>query len=194
MNRPALILIALLAGLAAAVTASADPPRIDGIRNFRQVNERIYRGAQPDDEAWPALARLGVKTVIDLRREKEHSTEDERRAVEAAGMRYVNFPMNGFDTPTAEQMARVIELMDGKQAVFVHCHQGRDRTGAVIATWRMAREQWPNEKALAEAKECGLHWYEWGVRRFIRSYRSPATGSTVETAAAPPETGPASSR
>jgi tyrosine-protein phosphatase SIW14 len=159
----------------AASFAGTASPRIDGIDNFRKVNDRIYRGAQPGDQAWPALAKLGVKTVIDLRREVEHSVADEKRMVEAAGMKYVNFPMNGFDTPTPDQMTRVLALMDGGDPVFVHCKQGRDRTGTVIATWRMAREQWANEKALGEARECGLHWYENGMRRFINGYKCPTT-------------------
>ena len=160
-------------GSAASFAGTAT--RIDGIDNFRQVNDRIYRGAQPDDDAWPALAKMGVKTVIDLRREVEHSVANEKRLVEAAGMKYVNFPMNGFDTPTAEQMTKVLALMDGADPVFVHCKQGRDRTGTVIATWRMAREQWTNQKALVEARDCGLHWYENGMRRFINGYKCPAT-------------------
>ena len=93
--------------------AGAASPRIDGIENFRKVNDRIYRGAQPDDAAWPALAKLGVKTVIDLRREVEHSVAGEKRLVEAAGMKYVNFPMNGFDTPTSDQMVKVMAMMEG---------------------------------------------------------------------------------
>ena len=168
----------------AASFAGSVPPRVEGIDNFRQVNERIYRGAQPDDQAWPALAKLGVKTVIDLRREVEHSVASEKRLVEAAGMKYVNFPMNGFDTPTPEQMSKVLALMEGPDPVFVHCKQGRDRTGTVIATWRMAREQWPNEKALIEARECGLHWYENGMRRFIGAYKCP-TAAVAERVAAP---------
>lgn len=172
-------------GSAAAALAGAASPRIDGIENFRKVNDRIYRGAQPDDAAWPALAKLGVKTVIDLRREVEHSVPNEKRMVEAAGMKYVNFPMNGFDTPTSEQMIKVLALMDGEGPVFVHCKQGRDRTGTVVAAWRMQREQWNNEKALAEARECGLHWYENGMRRFINGYKAAPASAAMAAKMAP---------
>ena len=101
----------------AASFAGAATPRVDGIVNFRQVNDRIYRGAQPDDAAWPALAKMGVKTVIDLRREVEHSVAAEKRMVEAAGMKYVNFPMNGFDTPTSDQMMKVLAVIEALPGV-----------------------------------------------------------------------------
>ena len=179
----AALALAASLSLGTAIAWADSAARVEGIENFRQVNDRIYRGAQPDPTAWPSLAKLGVKTVIDLRRDVEHSCSEERRAVEAAGMKYVNFPMNGFDTPTAEQMTRVLALMDGNAPVFVHCKQGRDRTGTVIATWRMAREKWTNEKALAEARDCGLHWYENGMRRFISGYR--LAGAGTQMAAAP---------
>lgn len=147
---------------------------IPGIENFHQVNERIYRGAQPEAEAWPELAKLGVKTVIDLRREGEHSTADEKRLVEAAGMRYVNFPMRGFDDPTSAQMTKAIALMDGEDKVFVHCKQGRDRTGTVVAAWRIARENWTNKKALDEANACKMNWFMGHMKRFVAHYKPEA--------------------
>src|SRR5437588_455344 len=69
-----------------------------GLPNLHQVDSQIYRGAQPDTEGWNSLARLGVRTVLDLRYEgevKEHWIATEQRDVEAAGMRYVSVPMDG---------------------------------------------------------------------------------------------------
>ena len=198
-----LLTIAFAATLALApALAWAGDLQVAGIPNFYKVNDHIYRGAQPSGAAWPELAKLGVKTVIDLRREGEHSTDAESKAVTAAGMRYVNFPMNGFDTPTSDQMAKVLALLDGNDPVFIHCKLGKDRTGTVVAAYRIAREKWENPKAMAEAESCGLHWYEKGMKRFIAGYRcEPSTlasagggatgsgnaaGTTAENAAASP--------
>ncbi len=187
--RSRMVVIPLAAALSLASTVAFAVPQIAGVPNFRQVNERLYRGGQPADDAWGDLARLGVKTVIDLRREEEHSTTGEAKLVEAAGMRYVSIPMNGFDTPTAESIGRALAAIDGGQTVFVHCKQGRDRTGSVVAAYRIAREQWTCDKALVEAKACGMHWYERGMMRFINGYQgSPALASrpvTPPSAAAP---------
>ena len=138
--------------------------------HFFQVNDRIYRGAQPSQESWPKLAKLGVQTVIDLRRRQEHPVEAESTAVYAAGMRYVNFPMNGFETPTTGQVESVLNLLDRDERIFIHCKLGKDRTGTVIAAYRISREHWTNQKAMAEALQHGLHWYENGMKRFIAAY------------------------
>jgi len=55
-------ILLLLLGLP-AFSASSVP----GINNFDQVNEQVYRGAQPSDEGFRYLAKIGVKTVLDLR-------------------------------------------------------------------------------------------------------------------------------
>jgi uncharacterized protein (TIGR01244 family) len=147
-----------------------------GVRNFHQVNERIYRGGQPTDEGWSSLAGLGVKTVIDLRREGEggHSIAVEAQAVEAAGMRYVSVPMEGIVPPTDEQISKILGLLDSEEPVFVHCKEGKDRTGTAIACYRIAHEGWQNKKAMNEAESRGMHWCEVGMKYYIMNFQ-PST-------------------
>ena len=177
--------LALLAIVSAPSWAA--PVEVVGIPNFRQVNDRVFRGAQPSDEAWPGLAKLGVKTVVDLRRSSEHSLAAESLAVTAAGMRYVSFPMNGFDTPQADQIAKVVEILSSDAPVFVHCKLGKDRTGTVIAAYRIVHEGWDNDKALSEALSCGMHWYSGGMKRFISDYQATPKPEVGPAAAAPAE-------
>lgn len=174
--RPYLSIFVL--GLIAVPTWAAEV-EIPGLPHLFQVNDHIYRGAQPTEEGWKTLANLGVKMVIDLRREgedSEHSTKAEAKAVEAAGMHYINIPMNGLVAPDNVQISRIMTLLDSKDQVFVHCKRGKDRTGTVIACYRIAHDRWTNQKAMAEAKNLGLHWIEVGMKRYIRNYRaSPGT-------------------
>ena len=104
-----------------ASSALAETPAIP---NFHQVDEHVYRGGQPATETWQSLAKLGIKTVIDLRREDEHSTAAEARDVAAAGMNYVNVPMKGVVAPTNEQIAKVLQHLNSQEPVFVHCKKG----------------------------------------------------------------------
>jgi protein tyrosine/serine phosphatase len=129
--------------------------QLQGVRNFHRVSDLLYRGGQPSDEGFRNLAQLGVKTVIDLRRGDEHSTEHEQQTVEAAGMQYVNVPMLGIVAPSEGQIAEILELLDSKEPVFGHCLEGKDRTGVVIASYRIAHDGWTNTAALHEANSYG---------------------------------------
>src|SRR5262245_39572111 len=184
----ALLAATALAGPVSAPTAPvlAEAISVPGIPNFHQVSERLFRGGQPESNAWSGLAKLGVTTVVDLRMEREHSLVQEAKDVEAAGMRYVSVPMNGFELPTEENVAKVLKLLDSGETVFVNCKQGRDRTGTVVAAYRIAHEGWACDKALVEAESKGMHWYEYGMKRFIRAYR--ATPSVVVDEAPAPDT------
>lgn len=156
-----------------AIPAFSANIQVVGVPNFHRVNDQILRGGQPANEAWPALAKLGVKTVVDLRRANEHATDAEARAVEAAGMRYVNVPMNGIVAPTDEQIVKVLGLFE-TGPVFVHCRRGADRTGTVVACYRMRHDGWDNRKAFKEAKSLGMSWMEVGMKQYILNYRAPA--------------------
>jgi len=147
---------------------------LPAIPNFHQVNDHVYRGGQPAPEAWQDLAKLGVKTVIDLRREDEHSTAEEAKAVAAAGMNYVNVPMKGVVAPTDEQIAKVLALLDSKEPVFVHCKRGADRTGTVIACYRIAHDRWQRQQALQEAKSLGMGMAQVGLKHYIKVFQPQA--------------------
>jgi len=162
---------AILAIAVLPIQARAEAVDAVGLPHCFQVSEDVWRGAQPTMDGWTSLSKLGVTTVIDLRHKDEHDTFAEERMVRSAGMRYVNIPMYGLTTPTEEQIAKAMDLMIPGEKVFVHCAKGMDRTGAVIAAYRIRHQQWDNQKALAEARTLGLHWYERGKMRFILGYR-----------------------
>jgi tyrosine-protein phosphatase SIW14 len=172
-----------LAVLALALSLPASPAHVEttgkvpsiiavpGIPNFHQVNDHIFRGGQPATEAWPSLARLGVKSVIDLRREDEHSTAAEAQAVAAAGMSYYNVPMKGVVEPTNEQIAKILTLLNSQDPVFVHCKRGADRTGTVIACYRIAHDRWERKQALNEAKSFGMAWDQMGLKHYVMIFK-----------------------
>src|SRR5690242_20720547 len=64
-----------------------------GVPNFHRVSERIYRGAQPTPQGFQTLAKMGIKTVVDLRREPEQF-QAEQHLVEALDMKFLSVPMS----------------------------------------------------------------------------------------------------
>ncbi|HLH42325.1 MAG TPA: tyrosine-protein phosphatase [Bryobacteraceae bacterium] len=149
---------------------AGDLPAV-AIPNFHQVDQHVFRGGQPSAEAWLGLAKLGVKTVIDLRRADEHSTVEEARAVAAAGMRYVNVPMKGVVAPSNEQISKILNLLNSDEPVFVHCRRGSDRTGTVIACYRIQHDGWRAKQALSEAKSLGMSWTQIGLKSYINAFQ-----------------------
>jgi tyrosine-protein phosphatase SIW14 len=163
--------------LAASAFAQQQP---NGVANFHVVNEHLYRGGQPSDLGFRELAKMGVTTVLDLR-EPDSRSLAEKTAVEATGMKYVNVPMYGISKPSAAQIESALSVLNAKNAgtVFVHCRRGADRTGTVIACYRVAHDGWNNAKALGEAKGFGLTWLATGMHSLISSYRPPLQNASA---------------
>jgi protein tyrosine/serine phosphatase len=158
-------------------------PAIPGIDRFYEVDQNVYRGGQPTDEGFRGLVQLGVKVVLDLREHDARSVSEER-VVSAAGMRYVNVPMTGYTPPTLAETDKVLKLLEDPASgpVFVHCKRGADRTGAVIAAYRIDHDHWDNARALREAKDIGMSSLQFQRREFIRSYQAQtkeAAGSAL---------------
>jgi tyrosine-protein phosphatase SIW14 len=160
--------LALLVSVAAGQQAE---PRYKELPNFHRVSERLYRGAQPAAGGIKKLAALGIKTIINLRGEDDN-TRAEQKEAEAAGLHYYSIAMPGLSRPTAEQMTRVAALIDNEEngPVFIHCKRGSDRTGTVIAVYRITHEGWNDARAIDEARRYGMSWMEFGMRGYISDY------------------------
>ena len=171
--RMSLVLVLWVLSLAAADT----PPA--GLPHFAPVDEHLYRGGQPSEAGVKSLAKLGVKAVIDLRGAGERATTEEKQ-VEAVGMKYFSVPLPGLSSPSYSEISTVLALIDDAQnwPVYVHCMRGKDRTGTVIACYRIRHDRWPNARAMKEAREYGLSRIERGMRSFVLHY-NPNTPSSI---------------
>ena len=145
---------------------------IVGTARFHKVNKHLYRGALPSLPGLRALSSLGIVTILDLRPANEKSS-DEEHEVTGLGMHYVNIPMRGFSAPSQEQIERGLQVLQDPRnwPVFVHCQFGVDRTGTLIACYRIQVESWPNRKAQEEAEELGMHRFERGMKHFILNFQ-----------------------
>lgn len=161
-----------------------------GIKNFHQVDQHVYRGGQPSNEGFAYLAKIGVKTVIDLREPGERSRSEEK-AVTAAGMKYVNIPMTGLTPPTDSEITKILGILEDETAspAFVHCMRGADRTGAVIAAYRIDHDGWDNGRALSEAKDLGMSFFQFPRKSFISAFQPRTIEAKTTTEKAPSSTG-----
>ena len=166
--RAAVVLVFVLAWCSGCTSWPRGVPATDGIPNFGEVTSHLYRSAQPDTPALEALARRGVKTIINLRMPDDIDPTEEAFA-HAHGIGYFPVPFAGFSAPTDEQIARVLDLIERSPGpVLIHCKRGADRTGTVIAVYRMRRQGWSLDAALAEAKRYGISPFQWAMKDYIR--------------------------
>jgi len=161
----------LAIALHASTAISQPSPEYPELPNFHQVNAQLYRGAQPKKDGLKRLAQLGIRTVLNLREENGLSGREEGEA-RAAGLQYFNVPLRRTGRPADEQIERALAILNRpeNQPVFVHCHLGADRTGMVIAIYRITRDGWTSERAKAEANQYGMHPWEMGMKSYIRDY------------------------
>jgi protein tyrosine phosphatase (PTP) superfamily phosphohydrolase (DUF442 family) len=158
-----------------------------GIKNFDQLDQRVYRGGQPTDEGFQYLAKLGVKHIIDLR-EADDRARAEERVVTAAGMKYTNVPMTGLTAPTAAEIERILTILEDETSgpVFVHCKRGADRTGAVIAAYHIEHDKWDNARALKDAMAHGMSHFQLPRQGYIRKFQARTLDASA-TKAVPTE-------
>ena len=137
--------------IAGAQQTAQDPAATTTIKNFGKVDDNYYRGSQPSKVQMEELKRLGVKTIIDLRKDKVASASD---WATGAGLQYFNITMQPSKAATDEQTAYFLSLVNDPKnwPVYVHCKGGRHRTGALTAVYRITHNGWSAAQAWEEMK------------------------------------------
>ena len=163
----------LLASLASVhgQDLKANELRYEELPNFGMVNEKLYRGGQPRKGGVRRLAALGVNTIINLRDDDEGAVAEAEEA-KAEGLRYFNVPFKRLGRPRDSQIDQVLSLIDAKEngVVFVHCHHGWDRTGTIIAVYRISHDKWTDTEAKREAECFGMKFWQRGMKDYISDY------------------------
>ena len=165
----ALVLLPLLVSL--AIIAQEPEKKNKDLPNFHKVNDNLYRGGQPMNGGLKKLAGLGIKTVVNLRGDGEE-VRNEEATVNDLGMRYVSVPMSNLGRPTDGQIRQVMEIIetDANAPVFIHCRRGADRTGVVVAVYRIIHDGWTADRAIEEAKRYGMGYVQFMKRDYIKDY------------------------
>lgn len=181
---PLLLFLIALLGVSAACRACLGPgeglppgdrparwaapvPDVPGLPNLFRVDGGLYRGAQPEVEGYGGLRSLGVRTVVNLR----SGDDAECAACARNGLEYVNIPCHAFNAEQEKAVAFLRVAADpARRPVFVHCKHGADRTGMMVALYRVVVQGWSKEEAIREMKEggYGFHRIWWNLAEFIR--------------------------
>jgi protein tyrosine phosphatase (PTP) superfamily phosphohydrolase (DUF442 family) len=183
--RFALVAAALLFTLHLA----ADDAPFPELPNFHQVNRGLFRGAAPKAGGLQRLASLGIKTVLDLMGAPTRDG-DAAEDAQAAGLRYLNVALSSYRRPAMADVEKALAIINNpaNQPVFVYCTRGGDRTGVVIAAYRVSHDGWSGEAALREAKLYALGFWQYSMKKFILEYprnMTPIPAAPTKPAAIP---------
>jgi protein tyrosine phosphatase (PTP) superfamily phosphohydrolase (DUF442 family) len=154
-----ILLLTLMTGLAVPVRVKESKEAFPGItvKNFGKVNDNYYRGAQPlSQEEFDQLKKLGIKTIIDLRKDNLKQAES---WAHTAGLQYFNIPLLAYFPTTQEQTDYFLKIVNdpANQPVYVHCKSGKHRTGGMTAIYRISHDGWTADQAYQEMEQYGFN-------------------------------------
>lgn len=147
-------------------------------------NYRLFRGAGPtSEEDMRYLARMGTKFIISVqggdysdnkiigpfiplweKGETPKEIDQERAWAEKYGMDFINLPLNSLskvdefnagNIQAALRLMHQFEISDMAGTLFIHCAHGCDRTGLVVALYRVIYQGWTVDAAYAEWRRLG---------------------------------------
>jgi protein tyrosine/serine phosphatase len=137
--------------------------RVDGVDNFGVVSHDLWRGARPTTIGMQTLQQMGVKTIIDLE-ERDASAEI------PPGINYVRLPVSPMRCDRVDGAALLRAIETSPKPIFIHCRQGRDRTGLAVAMYRCKVEGMPADDAIKELHAYNVHpWWTWSMESKIRA-------------------------
>lgn len=120
-----------------------------GVTNFAKVSDALWRGAQPTAEGFQNLEKAGVKTVVNLRHD-----HDDAELLAGTKLKYVRIKTRAWD-PDEEDVVSFLKVVQDPESwpVFVHCAEGRDRTGYCVASYRIVDQGWKPDDAIREMRD-----------------------------------------
>ena len=157
------LIISTALSLSACISATPISPRpshwgheLKSDANFYKISDHLYRSEQPILDDVPAIHAQNIKTIINLRQGKDN--DDERLFTDIRLIRQplITWRVSAFDVA---KVLYDIEKYQKDGAVLIHCRHGADRTGIVIAMYRVIYEGMDIEEARREMKhgDYGYH-------------------------------------
>lgn len=156
------VVLALSLGPGSALASPPAPPRpaawavavaASGVENLYRVDQDLFRSAQPTGAGFRELAALGVKSVLDVA-----GGEGDGPVARGTDLKLLHVPMSAFGLRDDRVLEALRILTDpANRPLVIHCQHGADRTGAVVALYRVVVEGWSKADAVREMNEGGFH-------------------------------------
>ncbi len=130
---------------------------IDAKHNLYQISDFVFRSEQPLQAQSTQLQTLGIDSIISLRGRNQTAEEFQNSDFTLMHIPINTWAMNRQDVLAVMQQLKLAQQK--QQKVLIHCYHGSDRTGTMIAMYRILFEQWSIENAVTEMKYGGYGFH-----------------------------------
>ncbi len=137
------------------------------VKNYYKVNDDIYRAAQPADGTADSLKKMGIRSILNLRHYHKDSEEFTKK-----GIILCDWSMNAGSVSVKDLTEALKIIQNAPKPILIHCWQGSDRTGFVIAGYRMVMQGWSAEKAIDELRNGGYGYHESEFPNIMKTLRN----------------------
>ncbi len=144
----------------------AAPISSSNVENLYKVDDGVYRCGQPNTSAFKELEGMGVKEVLNLR-----SFHDDKEEASATSLILYQVKMKASDSDWDEAVKALSIIKNRQGAIAIHCMHGSDRTGLIIALYRLVFQNWTKDEAIDELKNGGYGYHKVysNIISFIRN-------------------------
>ncbi|MEO9892951.1 dual specificity protein phosphatase family protein [Aurantibacter sp.] len=117
----------------------------DNFHNFYRLNDSLYRSEQPNKKGMKELEAMGIKSILNLRRQKT-----DKKKLKGLTLELERIPLKASKLNFDDIFNALQSIQQAEKPLLIHCWHGSDRTGAIVAASRMVFENWSKEQAIAE--------------------------------------------
>jgi protein tyrosine phosphatase (PTP) superfamily phosphohydrolase (DUF442 family) len=145
----------------------AQRAELQGLNNLYKVDADLYRSEQPGKNDMVLLEKFGIKTVLNVRNIRNDNYE-----AKYTNLQLQHLPINTWTISYAEVLQSMRAIEKSPKPVLIHCKHGSDRTGCIVAVYRMSKCGWTKEAALAEFRDGGFGFHEKWFPNILRLLNS----------------------
>ena len=132
----------------------AQPVSTYEFKNIYKVNDSIYRSEQPSQYGFEEVCELKIKSVLNLRLDQTDKGSPDCR------LKLIQVKMDPDHFTEADVVNALKALKNSPKPLLVHCFYGSDRTGMIIALYRIVYQNWSKEEALNEMVNGGYGFHK----------------------------------
>lgn len=126
-----------------------------GLPNLHRVSPTLYRAAQPSAQGLAAFEKMGGRSVVNFRQE-----DSDGSLIGETDLQYAWHPVNAVAVDFDDvKWFLTYATNPANQPVLVHCKHGADRTGVMIAAYRVVIQGWAKEAAIDEMTSGGFNYH-----------------------------------